>query len=93
MGFGSRPSAPSGASSPVPTPDGQAQFPVPGTHSGAVLAIEGQSLRRYHGHGLGRLNVTVIVDIPQQLSPRQRRLYEQLRAEDAQAAGNSGLSA
>jgi len=58
-----------------------------------VLAIEGQSLRRYHGHGLGRLNVTVIVDIPQQLSPRQRRLYEQLRAEDAQAAGNSGLSA
>ena len=43
---------------------------------------------RYHGHGRGRLNVAVIVGIP-----RQRRLYEQLRAEDAQAAGNSGLSA
>jgi DnaJ-class molecular chaperone len=28
--------------------------------------------------------VTVIVDIPQQSSPRQRRLYEQLRAEDAE---------
>jgi hypothetical protein len=35
----------------------------------------------------------VIVDIPQQLSPQQRRLYEQLRADDAQATGNSGLSA
>jgi DnaJ-class molecular chaperone len=41
----------------------------------------------------GRLDVTVIVDVPQQLSPRQRRLCEQLRAEDGRAAGNSGLSA
>lgn len=35
----------------------------------------------------------MIVDILQQLSPRQCRLYEQLHAEDAQATGNSGLSA
>jgi len=37
--------------------------------------------------------VTVIVDIPRQLSPRQRRLYEQLRAEDAQAAAEQSLPA
>jgi len=49
---------------------------------------DGPGLHRYHGHGRGRLNVTVIVDIP-----RQRRLYEQVRAEDAQATGNSGLPA
>ena len=43
--------------------------------------------------GRGRLNVTVIVDVPQRLSPRQRRLCEHFRAEDGRAAGTSGLSA
>lgn len=56
-----------------------------------MLAIEGKGLPRYRGRG--RLNVTVIVDIPQQLSRRQRRLYEQLHAEYGQATGNGGLSA
>jgi len=54
-----------------------------------VLAIEGRGLPRYHGHRRGSLNITVIVGIPQQPSPRQRRLREQLRAEDTQAAGLS----
>jgi len=58
-----------------------------------VLAIKGKGLPRYRGHGRGSLNVTVIVDIPQQPSPRQRRLSAQLRAEDAGAAHQSGLSA
>jgi len=71
----------------VPAPGGQARVRVPpGTPSGAVLAIEGKGLPRYRGHGYGRLDVTVIADIPQRLSPRQRRLYEQLRAEEAPAA-------
>ena len=84
------PDAVLGTIATVSAPDGQAGIPVPpGTQSGAVLAIEGQGLPRYHGRGRGSLNTTVIVDIPQQLSPRQRRLYEQLRAEDAQAAGLS----
>ena len=88
------PDAVLGTIATVPAPDGQAQIPVrPGTQSGAVLAIEGKGLPRYHGRGRGRLNVTVIVDIPQQLSPRQRRLFEQLRAEDAQPAAEGGLSA
>jgi hypothetical protein len=52
-----------------------------------VLA-KATGLPGYHGHGRGRLNVTVIADVP-----RQHRLYEQLREEDAQAAGNGGPSA
>ena len=88
------PEAVLGTTATVPAPDGQARLPVPpGTQSGVVLVIEGQGLPRYRGHGRGRLNITVIVDIPQQLSPRQRQLYKQLRAEDTQPAGNSGLSA
>jgi len=88
------PDAVLGTTATVQAPTGRVQVAVPpGTQSGAVLAIEGKGLPHYHGHGRGRLHVTVIVGIPQQLSPRQRRLYEQLRAEDAQAAADSGLSA
>ena len=88
------PDAVLGTTSSMPALDGQVQIPVPpGTQSGAVLAIEGKGLPRYHGHGRGTINVTVIVDIPQQLSPRQRQLYEQLRAEDAEAGGESDMPA
>ena len=88
------PDAALGTTATVPALDGPVQIPVPpGTQSGAVLAIEGKGLPRYHGHGRGTINVTVIVDIPQQLSPRQRQLYEQLRAEDAEAAGESDMPA
>jgi molecular chaperone DnaJ len=88
------PDAVLGTTVTVPALDGQAQLPVPpGTQSGAVLAIKGKGLPRYRGHGRGSLNVTVIVDIPQQPSPRQRRLYEQIRAGGAEAeASGPGLA-
>jgi len=61
----------------VPALDGQVQVRVPpGTQSGTVLRVDGMGLPRYPGHGRGSLNVTVIVDIPRQLSPWQRLLYE-----------------
>ena len=65
----------------------------PGTQPSDVLTVKGKGLPRFRGHGRGNLNVTVIVDIPRQLSPRQHRLYEQLRAEDAQATAEQSLSA
>ena len=73
-----------GVTAAVPVPGGQARVRVPpGTQPGSVLRVEGRGLPRYGGHGRGSLNLTVILDIPRQLSPRQRQLYEQLRAEDA----------
>jgi molecular chaperone DnaJ len=88
------PDAVLGTTAAVPALDGQAQLPVPpGTQSGAVLAIKGKGLPRYHGHGRGSLNVTVLVDVPEQLTPRQRRLYEQLRAEDAETDDQSSVPA
>jgi len=88
------PDAVLGTTAAVPVLDGQAHVPVPpGTQPGDVLPVKGKGLPRFRGHGRGRLNVTVIVDIPQRLSPRQRQLYEQLRAEDAREAGQGGLSA
>jgi len=65
-------------------PRGQARVRVPpGTQPGSVLRVAGQGLPRYGGHGRGSLDLTVILDIPRRLSPRQRQLYEQHRAEDA----------
>jgi len=78
------PDAALGVTTAVPVPGGQARVRVPpGTQPGSVLCVGGKGLPRYGGHGRGSLDLTVIIDIPRQLSPRQRELYEQLRAEDA----------
>jgi molecular chaperone DnaJ len=85
------PDAALGSTAAVPAPDGQAQVEVPpGTQPGAVLRVPGQGLPRYRGRGRGSLNVTVIVDVPRQLSPWQRLLYDQLRMADAGAADEPG---
>jgi len=78
------PDAALGITAAVPVPEGQARVRVPpGTQPGSVLRVEGRGLPRYGGHGRGSLNLTMILDIPQRLSKRQRQLYEQLRAADA----------
>ena len=82
-----------GVTAAVPVPGGQVRVRVPpGTRPGSVMRIGGKGLPRYGGHGRGSLNLTVILDIPRQLSPRQRQLYEQLRAEDAGRTSTAGGS-
>jgi molecular chaperone DnaJ len=87
------PDAVLGVTTAVPVPGGQARVRVPpGTQPGSVLRVAGKGLPRYGGHGRGSLNLTVILDIPRQLSSRQRQLYEQLRAEDAGFRSTTGGS-
>ena len=87
------PDAALGVTTAVPVPGGQARVRVPpGTQPGSVLRVAGKGLPRYGGHGRGSLNLTVILDIPRQLSPRQRQLYEQLQAEDAGIRSTAGGS-
>jgi hypothetical protein len=87
------PDAVLGVTTAVPVPGGQARVRVPpGTQPGSVLRVGGKGLPRYGGHGRGSLNLTVILDIPRQLSSRQRQLYEQLRAEDAGFRSTTGGS-
>jgi molecular chaperone DnaJ len=72
-----------GVTTAVPLPEGQARIRVPpGTQPGSVLRVPGKGLPRYQEDGRGNLQLTVILDIPRQLDPPQRRLYEQLRAVD-----------
>jgi molecular chaperone DnaJ len=88
------PDAALGVTVAVPVPGGQVRVQVPpGTQPGSVLRVAGKGLPRYGGHGRSSLNLTVILDIPRQLSPRQRQLYEQLRAEDAGMRNTAGGSA
>jgi len=83
------PDAALGSTVSVPALEGPAQVTVPaGTQPGTVLRLAGKGLPRYRGHGRGDLNVRVIVDIPRQLTPRQRQLYEQLRDQRAFPAGS-----
>ena len=87
------PDAALGITAAVPVLEGQVRVRVPpGTQPGSVLRVEGRGLPRYGGHGRGSLNLTVILDIPRQLSARQRQLYEQLRAEDAGRRSTAGGS-
>ena len=87
------PDAALGVTAAVPALQGQARVRVPsGIQPGSVLRVEGRGLPRYGGHGRGNLNLTVILDIPRQLGPRQRQLYEQLRAEDAGISSTAGGS-
>ena len=87
------PDAALGVTTAVPVPGGEARVRVPpGTQPGSVLRVGGKGLPRYGGHGRGSLNLTVILDIPPQLSVRQRQLYEQLRAEDAGIRSTAGGS-
>ena len=89
------PDAALGVTAAVPVPGEQAPIRVrvpPGTQPGSVLRVAGKGLPRYGGHGRGSLNLTVIPDIPRQLSPRQRQLYQQLRAENADTGNPAGRS-
>jgi molecular chaperone DnaJ len=85
------PDAVLGITAAVPVLQGQARVRVPpGTQPGSVLRVGGKGLPRDGGHGRGSLKLTVILDIPRQLSARQRQLYEQLRAEDAAIRNATG---
>lgn len=65
----------------VPTLEGQVSVKVPaGTQPDAMLRLRGKGLPSFGGGARGDLYVRVQVHIPQRLSDRQRRLFEQLRA-------------
>lgn len=72
-----------GASITVPTPDGaKVKIKVPaGTQSGRTLKVGGKGAPKLKGSGHGDLRVKVKVVVPEELTDRQRELYEQLAEE------------
>ncbi len=66
----------------VPTLDGKGKLRVPaGTQPGTVLRIKGKGMPRRTGIGRGDQRVEVTVEVPTELTPRQRELLEELAKE------------
>ena len=75
-----------GATVPVQTPGGCAQVRVPaGSSSGRRLRLRGRGLPK-PGGGSGDLHAIVKITVPQQLSDRERELYEQLAESSSREA-------
>lgn len=71
-----------GAEVEVPTLDGKGKLKVPaGTQPGAVLRIKGKGMPRRAGIGRGDQRVEVALEVPTNLTPRQRELIEELAKE------------
>jgi molecular chaperone DnaJ len=76
------PQAVLGASIEVPTLDGKVVMKVPpGTQSGKIFRLRGKGIPVYGGYGKGDQLVTVVVEVPQEISRRQRKLITELAQE------------
>lgn len=76
------PQAVLGASIEVPTLEGKVVMKIPpGTQSGKVFRLRGKGIPVYGGYGKGDQLVTVVVEVPQELSRRQRKLITELGEE------------
>lgn len=51
----------------------------PGTQADEILRLRGKGLPRFRGSGCGDINIRIQVHVPEKLSKKERKLYEQLR--------------
>lgn len=76
------PQAVLGASIDVPTLEGKVVMKVPaGTASGKAFRLRGKGISVYGGYGKGDQLVTVVVEVPREVSRRQRKLIVELGQE------------
>jgi molecular chaperone DnaJ len=70
----------------VPTIDGTATVKIPtGTPSGTVFHLKGKGAPKLGGYGKGNQYITVFIDVPKKLTPRQKELlkeFAQISGED-----------
>ena len=66
----------------VPTLDGRGKMRVPaGTQPGSVLRLKGKGIPHRGGLGRGDQRIEVAIEVPTQLTERQRQLLEELAKE------------
>jgi molecular chaperone DnaJ len=76
------PKAALGTTVNVPTIDGRAELRIPsGTQNGTVFKLRGKGLPKLNRWGRGDLFVKLNVDVPRNLSSKQRKLLEDLDRE------------
>jgi molecular chaperone DnaJ len=68
----------------IPTLNGDKELNIPaGTQPGEVISLKGEGIPHLKGFGKGDLRVEVKVEVPRNLSERQRDLLEKLAADEA----------
>ncbi len=78
-----------GAEIDIPTLEGQQKFTIPeGTQTGTVFTLRGKGITRINSKVRGNLYITVVVEVPKNLTGEQKKLLEQF----AQACGESNYS-
>jgi molecular chaperone DnaJ len=76
------PQAVLGAQVDVPTLEGKVKMRIPGgTQSGKVFRLRGKGIPVLGGYGKGDQIVKVVIEVPEQISKRQRQLITELAAE------------
>lgn len=79
------PKAALGGELEVPCIDGKASVKIPpGTRAGTVFRLEGKGFPRIEGYGKGDELVRVDVEIPRDLSRKQRELLEEFAKENGE---------
>lgn len=65
----------------VPTVDGFAKIKLaPGTPNGKVLRLKSKGIPNVEGYGRGDLHVRVVVEVPDELDSRQKKLVKELQS-------------
>lgn len=68
-----------GISMEVPTLTGRVLIKIPpGTHTGQALRLKGKGLPKIGGFGSGDMLIKILVDTPQEVSPAEKELLNQL---------------
>ena len=66
----------------VPTLEGRVKMKIPpGTQSGKMFRLRGKGIETLGGAAKGDQMVTIVVEVPEQISKKQRRLIEELAEE------------
>ncbi len=64
-----------GATIKVPTLDGDVDYAIPeGTQTGTMFTMNGKGMPKVNGRGVGNLYFRVVVDVPKNLTPKQKEL-------------------
>ena len=78
-----------GAEIAIPTLEGQQKFTIPeGTQTGTVFTLKGKGVTRINSKVKGNQYITVVVEVPKNLTGEQKKLLEQFAA----ACGESNYS-
>ncbi|MCF8056873.1 MAG: J domain-containing protein [Desulfocapsa sp.] len=69
-----------GTTRTFPSLDGSLELKIPpGTQPDEIIQIKGKGLPRFRDSGQGDVNIRIQVHIPEKLSPKEQKLYEQIR--------------